>query len=263
MLADRTVQMTAAFRLQVAGRCDLVASEAYRFERRIFEQFYGIGPDAHDAEFAAFNARSVFVSVTDALDNVVGHMRLIHPGPDPVAEPVKTVVEAALQPWFLDIHRSIRAAGIDAHRTWDVGTLAVDRSIGRNRTLVLGALYHALVRLAEANDIRHLLMTVDERVRTTLRLVGLPTTALPGARPLPWCGSAASTPVWGNCDDMLAHQRRHNPEAHRLVRLGVGLGDVALPTDPDAYLLGALGPFAVPAVSAAPAVPVGPAVLPV
>ena len=79
-------------------------------------------------------------------------------------------------------------------------------------------------------------MTVDERVRSTLRMVGLPTAALPGAHPRPFCGSAASTPAWGNCADMLAHQRRHHPEAHRLIRLGVGLSDVALP-NPDAYLL--------------------------
>lgn len=231
------------FTLQVAGRCDLVPSAAYRFERRIFEAYYGISPDAHDAEFAPFNARSVFVSVTDALDNVVGHLRLIHPGEDVAVEPVKTVVEAALSPWFLDVDRSVRAAGIDLGRTWDVGTLAVDRAVGRSRTLVLAALYHALVRLAEVNDIRHLLMTVDERVRSTLRIMGLPTSALPGARPLAWCGSAASTPVWGNCADMLAYQRRHNPEAHRLITLGVGLGEVAAPTDPDAYRLPLLGPF--------------------
>ena len=72
-------------------------------------------------------------------------------------------------------------------------------------------------------------MTIDERVRSTLRLVGLPTVPLPGARPLPFCGSAASTPVWGNCADMLTQQRRENPEAHQLIRQGVGLTDVELP----------------------------------
>ncbi len=218
----------AAFRLQVIHGIGPELG-AYGFERAVFEREYGVVPAAHDAEFAPYDERSLFVSVTDADGGVVGHMRLIRPGADPERQPVKTLVEAAAEPWSLDVPRAVRAAGIEVRHAWDVGTLAVDRGIGRARSTVLGALYHALVRLAERNDIRYLLMTVDERVRSTLRLVGLPTVALPGARPLPFCGSAASTPVWGNCADMLTQQRRENPEAHQLIRQGVGLADVELP----------------------------------
>ena len=82
-----------------------------------------------------------------------GTLRPIRPGPEPERQPVKTLVEAAAEPWLLDVPRAVRAAGIEVRHAWDVGTLAVDRGIGRARTTVLVALYHALVRLAERNDV--------------------------------------------------------------------------------------------------------------
>ncbi|WP_375490104.1 hypothetical protein [uncultured Jatrophihabitans sp.] len=219
----------ASLRLQLLRPGDPDLDDVYAFERLTFERSYGVAPAEHDAEFGPYHARSLFVSVAEVDGRVVGMMRLIMPGADPEAEPIKTFVEAALAPWHLDVARAIRLCGIDVRHTWDVATLSVDRTIGTRRATVLGALYHALVNLAAGNDVRYLTMTVDERVRSTLRMVGLPTTALPGARPAPFEGSAASTPAWGNCADMLSQQRQHNPEAHRLIRLGVGLTDVEMP----------------------------------
>jgi hypothetical protein len=72
-------------------------------------------------------------------------------------------------------------------------------------------------------------MTVDERVRGILETFGLYTTALPGAKPAPFEGSPASTPVYGHCAQMLDAQRRVNPEAYRLVTQGVGLDAVRIP----------------------------------
>jgi hypothetical protein len=73
-------------------------------------------------------------------------------------------------------------------------------------------------------------MTVDERVRAILSVMGLTTFALPGAKPGPFCGSPASTPVWAHCAQMLDGQRRNNPEAYRLIAQGIGLDGISVPT---------------------------------
>jgi hypothetical protein len=151
-------------------------------------------------------------------------MRWIVPGP----AGLKTLNEAARAPWFLDSARSAAAAGVDPERTWDVASLVVRPSLGRDRATVTMALYHALAVAVRRNGVRTLLMTVDERVRRILEVLGICGRALPGAKPMPFCGSPASTPVYGHCSEMWMWQRRTNPEAHRMIALGAGL-DVAVP----------------------------------
>jgi hypothetical protein len=214
---------SALFRLAFQPPAALRAA-AFAHEARIFDTTYGVPYDDHVLEFAPYEEQSAFLVVVTGADEVVATMRLIRPGP----AGLKTLVEAAGPPWGIDAMRAARAAGIDPDTTWDVATLGVGRGLGRHRFAVTAALYHGLTLAARRNRVRSLLMTVDERVRMILQNFGLFATALPGARPGPFCGSPASTPVYGHCAQMLDAQRRNNPDAYRLVTRGIGLDEIAV-----------------------------------
>lgn len=199
---------------------------AFAHEAKVFETTYGVPYDFHVAEFAPYEDQSAFLVVLDEAEQVRATMRLVTPGP----AGLKTLVEAALDPWFLDAARSAAVVGVDPAHTWDVATLAVGRGLGRHRLAVTAALYHGLTIAARQNRVSSLLMTVDERVRGILQqYFGLYTTALPGATPKPFEGSPASTPVFGHCAQMLDQQRRRSPEAYRLITQGIGLEAIDVP----------------------------------
>lgn len=217
----------APYRLIFQPRPDLRAA-AFAHEAAVFGSVYSVPYDFHVAEFAPYEAQSAFLVVVDQQDDVRATMRLITPGPTGL----KTIVEAARSPWFLDSERAARAVGLDLATTWDVATLAVGSKLGRDRLVVTAALYHGLTIAARRNRVTSLLMTVDERVRGILQTYfGLYTTAFPGATPQPFEGSPASTPTYGHCAEMLSAQRRQNPDAYRLLTLGVGLDGVAVPSE--------------------------------
>jgi len=215
---------SSLFRLVFQPSEELRAT-VFEREAQIFDATYGVPYDEHVLEFAPYESASVFLAVLDSQDDVAGVMRLILPGP----AGLKTLNEAAGQPWCIDAMRAARAVGVDPERTWDVATLGVTKGIGRYRFAVTAALYHGLSVAARRNDVRSLLMTVDDRVRSILQVAGLFTTALPGAKSAPFCGSPASTPVYGHCADMFDTQRRVNPDGYRLIVQGVGLDEVSIP----------------------------------
>jgi hypothetical protein len=214
----------AQFRLVFQPEPQLRAA-AFAHEARIFGRTYGVAYPDHVAEFAPYESASAFLIVTDRADDVVATMRLITHGP----AGLKTLVEAGGEPWNIDGLRAARAVGIDPTHSWDVGTLAVGRGLRGHRFAVTAALYHGLALAGRRNRVGSLLMTVDERVRAILEHLGLITAALPGAKPGPFCGSPASTPVYSHFAELLDRQRRVNPEAYRLVTMGAGLAEVAVP----------------------------------
>jgi hypothetical protein len=212
------------FRLVAKPDAELRAA-AFEHEAWTFGVRYGVTYDEHVLEFGPYESASAFLVVVDDRDRVAATMRLILPGP----AGLKTLVDAGNSPWRIDALRTATAVGVDPQRTWDVGTLAAAPGLGRHRFAVTAALYHGLTVAAGRNRVKSLLMTVDERVRGILQTFGLFTTALPGAKPMPFEGSPASTPVYGHCAQMLDTQRRVNPEAYRLVTQGVGLEGVRMP----------------------------------
>lgn len=216
------------FRLVAWPDADLRAA-AFEHEARIFDARYGVSYAEHVLEFAPYESASAFLMVVDDRDQVAATMRLITHGPSGL----KTLVEAAGAPWRIDALRAAGAVGVDPQHTWDVGTLAAAPGLGRQRFAVTAALYHGLTLAAGRNRVKSLLMTVDERVRSILQTFGLYTAPLPGAKPAPFCGSPASTPVYGHCAQMLDTQRRINPEAYRLVTQGIGLEGVRIPPRED------------------------------
>lgn len=193
-------------------------------EAAVFLASYGNTSEQWADEYGAYERRSVYVVVLDADGLGVGAARMILPG----LEPVKSLADVSRQPWNVDGSRSARAAGLDLRYTWDVATIAVRSGSGRGG-LVACALYHGLIETLRANLARWIVMIMDRRARRLLDVAGLRTNPLPGTGPGEYLGSSSSTPLWANLAVMMDGQRSLNPEAHRLISMGVGLDGVQVP----------------------------------
>jgi hypothetical protein len=215
-----------------------VLDSALDCEAEVFLAHYGNTEEQLLAEYGQYDSASVFMALANHDNHVIAASRLIVPGP----AGLKTLNDTSRAPWSVDGYRSARAAGIDVARTWDVATIAVRSGIGARRLFASAALYHGLVLSARMNDIRAIIMTVDERVRSLLTGSGLITSALPGTGPAPYLGSTSSTPVYAHCAAMLDTQRRINPEGARLIADGVGLDGIAVP-DNTAFRITAMHPM--------------------
>jgi hypothetical protein len=200
-------------------------------EAAVFLEQYGNTADQWAEEYGPYDPSSAFIAITDAKGDAVGAMRLILPGP----LGLKTLVDVARPPWNIDGARAARAAGLTINRTWDVATLAIRTGV-RARGLLSAALYHALFRATRANRIQWIVMILDERVRRLLSGAHIDTQAIPGTRVAPYLGSAQSVPLWGEMARMADRQRATNPDAHRLINLGIGLDGITLP-EPAQYVL--------------------------
>lgn len=200
-------------------------------EESVFLQQYGNTAAQWAEEYGPYDASSAFIAVTDRHGEAVATMRLILPGP----LGLKTLVDVARPPWNIDGARAARAAGIVTARTWDVATLAIRTGVG-SRGLLSAALYHALFRATRANRIRWIVMILDTRVRRLLSGAHIDTLVLPGAHIGPYLGSAASVPLWGEMARMADRQRETNPDAHRLINLGIGLDGISVP-EPAQFVL--------------------------
>jgi hypothetical protein len=215
---------SATFALHFAPTGTLLEA-ARRCEAEVFLQAYGNTTAQLDSEYRDYDGASVFLALTDAREDVVGACRVITPS----AAGLKTLDDTLREPWGVDGYRSATAARIDVGRTWDVATLGVRSGLRGRGMLVASALYHGLIVAIEVNEVRTIVMTLDERVRTLLSTIGLITHPLPGTFAAPYLGSAASTPVYGHYAEMRGAQRRINMDAHRLVAQGVGLDGVRVP----------------------------------
>ena len=193
-------------------------------EADIFYQAYGNSPQLLAEEYAAYEDNSVFVALADSGDEVLGVVRLLAPG-----ERLKTLDDLAREPWFTDSKRSVAAARIDLSSTWDVATIGVRPGQKQQRARLAFALYHSLIVAARVNEASTFMAILDERVRRLLDTVGITMHSMPGASPMPYLGSRASTPVFCRVAPMLDNQRRNLPDAYRLVTLGVGLEDIEVP----------------------------------
>lgn len=223
--------MTALLSLHFDVRGDLL-EEARACEEDVFLQAFGNTRSQLDSEYGPYNDQSVFVAVADDSGQVYGACRLITPG----ATGLKTLNDVSREPWQVDGLRSARAAGIDPANTWDIGTLGVRRDFRGSRMSVAIALYHALVVSTRVNEVGAIVAVLDDQVRRLLTASDYIMSNLPGTRTAEYLGSPASTPVYGFCAGMLDAQRRMNPDAYRLISLGIGLDGISVP-EPSAFEL--------------------------
>jgi hypothetical protein len=195
-------------------------------EAEVFLRWFGNTREQLDDEYGAYEDSSVFLVLADRHDEVVGASRLLVPSGQ---AGLKTLVDVARDPWFVDGTRAAAAVGMDLATTWEVATIGVRHGSGATGLRLSLALYHGLTTFAQVNRMTSFVAILDERVRRLLGSVGVVTRALPGTTAAPYLGSAASTPVYAHFLPMLENQRKNFPDAHRLVTLGVGLDGVSVP----------------------------------
>ena len=193
-------------------------------EAAVFFEHYGNSRDELEAEYGGYDADSVFIAVTDPDGVALAAARMIAPG----ASGLKTIHDVGRAPWNVDGVRSALAAGLDLTTTWDVATFGVRRGV-RGGMLLSAALYHAVIRCSMVNDLSSIVMIMDERARRLFTSIGFYSHPLPGTKPAPYLGSAISTPLWGHRDSLVDGQRKANPDAYRLISLGIGLDGISVP----------------------------------
>lgn len=218
------MESAALLSLRFNPEADLLEA-ARECEADVFLRVYGNTRQQLEDEYGPYESASVFIALADDSGDVVGACRLIRP----TELGLKSLDDAARPPWSLDVARSVRAARLDPTQTWDVATLGCRRGLKGPGKLAGAALFHALVQVVRANQIRSAVMIIDERVRALLASAGMTGHTLPGAQPARYLGSAASTPVYRHCDEAFDQQRITNPEAHRLFTQGIGLDGIRVP----------------------------------
>ncbi|MGH8861358.1 MAG: hypothetical protein ACRDVG_09030 [Jatrophihabitantaceae bacterium] len=219
-----------------------VLRAARECEAAVFLDQYGNSSQQWDEEYGPYDDTSAFLAITEPGGDAVAAMRVILPS----VIGLKTLADVARPPWSIDGHRAARAAGMSIEHTWDVATIAVRNGAG-NGGLLSAALYHGLFRAVRANTARWIVMILDARAQRLLNAVDIRTTRLPGTVGGPYLGSASSAPLWGEMAAMADHQRTVNPDAHRLINLGVGLDGVSLPA-PAQFVLAPCHAVAPPAI---------------
>ena len=198
---------------------------ARQCEEEVFLRSYGNTRAQLDAEYGAYDDQSVFLAVADESEFVYGAMRLIAPG----AAGLKTLNDLYREPWGIDGNRAARAAGVDPDTAWDVATVGVRNEFRGQRFMVSMALYHGMFQTALANGVASGTAVLDETASRVLAMVGYHMSTLPGARTAPYLGSAASTPAYAHIARVTDAQRRLNPDAYRLMTLGIGLDGISVP----------------------------------
>ena len=218
------MESAALLSLRFDPEADLLAATR-ECEAEVFLRAYGNTRQQLEDEYGPYEQASVFIALADDSGDVLGACRLIRP----TELGLKSLHDAARPPWSLDVARAARAARLDLTQTWDVATLGCRRGLKGPGRLASAALFHALVQVVRANEVRSAVMIIDERVRGLLASAGMTGHTLPGAQPARYLGSAASTPVYRHCDEAFDQQRITNPDAHRLFTQGVGLDGIRVP----------------------------------
>lgn len=195
-------------------------------EAQVFLDTYGNTAEEFDVEYGPYEDSTGFMTVLADDGLAVATLRFIAPGP----AGLKTLNDVGRPPWEVDGVRSVRSAGVDPARTWDVATIAVRKGMGRGG-LCAGALYHGIITAGLANGIDYIVMIMDSHARSLLSALGLPTHALPGTKTGEYLGSTSSTPLWANLNRGVEQQRHDSPDAYRLIFQGVGLDGIAMPSD--------------------------------
>jgi hypothetical protein len=216
--------MNALLNLHFDARGALLEA-ARQCEEDVFLQAFGNTRIQLEDEYGPYNDQSVFVAISDDEGQVVGTCRLITPG----SAGLKTLNDVSREPWGIDGLRAARAADIDPENAWDVATLGVRRDYRGSKMAVSIALYHAIVVGTRVNEVGTITAILDDQIRRILTAADFIMPPLPGTRTGEYLGSPASTPVYGHCAGMVDGQRRMNPDAYRLMSLGIGLDGISIP----------------------------------
>ncbi len=194
-------------------------------EADVFFDRYGESREMLTEFFQPHEAATTWLAVVDAEGTAVASARLVLPS----AAPLNWDLCVSGAPWHLDPSEALAACGVDRSSTWDVATISVRRRSRGEGALWTAALCHGLFEVSRENEVSATVAVLNEPARQRLDSMGIIYSTVPGAATHPFLGSPASTPVFADMAALVANQRRHFPEAHRLVTLGKGLDGVHVP----------------------------------
>lgn len=211
------------FGLYAFASTDVGAELGRNLERAVFLETFGDTPELLAAEYAPYEASSLFFVVVDHRRRVAaGVMRVILPS----AVGAKSLNDLGRE-WGDDpavvLARTTGAPPESA--IWDVATLAVAPEYRGRATagLVSLSLYQALFMTGERWGNRGLVAILDTAVLRMLQwqLAGL-FASFPGIDSRPYLGSASSRPVWCDIATWRARLREVKPVLHDLFFEGIG-----------------------------------------
>jgi hypothetical protein len=205
---------------------------AVALESEVYQRAFGRTAEQMNQDFAPYERSSVVIAVVDGDDRVVGVSRLILPSD----AGLKTLADSFERPDGVTPANAARAAGLDPTTTWEWATVAVASSSKGGGLSVAIALFHGALAAAAVNGCTALVGTFDEQFLATLSMMDLSFDRLPGVGVGPVGEGGRITPVYARLPMALDAQRRRNPDAYRLVTLGIGLDGVMLPASSDLLL---------------------------
>lgn len=201
-------------------------------EADVFFERYGETREHLDAFFGPHERATAWLALLDGTGTAVASARLVVPS----SAPLNWDVCVAGAPWHLDPVTALEGCGVPRLATWDVASISVRRRSRASGALWTAALCHGLFQVARENEVAATVAVLNEPARHLLDSTGIVYSTVPGASTHPFLGSPASTPVFADMEAMVANQRRHHPEAYRLITLGRGLDGIRVPP-PEAFAL--------------------------
>src|SRR4051812_47101799 len=148
-------------------------------EADVLGERYGDTAESLEQAYGGYGDGTVWLSVRDDEDRVLGWGRLIVPGP----VPPKTLVDFARDPWNLDAGLAAGKVGLDPNSCMDIATIGARSDLGGDGARVAAALYHGIVMSTRVNGIDWVVAILHVLVRRVLASAGLVMHALPGASP--------------------------------------------------------------------------------
>ena len=193
----------SSLRLHFDPTGDVLAG-ARECEAEVFLRAYGNTRDEIADEYGPYEDASVFIALTDESDEVVAETRLI--GPSPAG--LKTLNDVSRS---TVAHRrsAFRASGgrRSAARPGTSRPSGSVRSCAARGLPAATAMYHGIVAGIRANNLRWVVMLMDERARRLLSALDCETFVLPGTWAGDYMGSPACTPLWADVQTMMDVQR--------------------------------------------------------
>jgi hypothetical protein len=216
-----------------AFAADAPESELARHvEREVFYEFFNNTPELLEAEYGPYDRSTLFVCALDHRRRLpAGAIRLVLPSPAGLkslddVEPV----------WGHRIHDVLERTSprLEADRTWDVATLAVDSEYRGRATdgLVSLGMYQGVAQLALRCHVKWVVTILDLVVLNLLQgAMADPFQHFAGLEPLPYLDSPASLPVYCDLDAYFARLETADPSMYEILFDGRGLEAAVRPLD--------------------------------
>jgi hypothetical protein len=218
--------VTEPFGTYVFASSDPAAEIGRALERRVFLDAFGNTTELLAAEYERYEPASFFVCVID-------HRRMVCAAMMRVIVPVKNgpglkSLRDVKPTWGEPAEDLLAASGVllDAERTWDLATLAVDREYRSGAALGLMhiGLYQAVARLARHFEVTWLVAILDYPVYRLIRLQ-LHRIFVAYADERSYLGSARSVPAYCPIRDAEREAAVADSSLHELIYVGSAIKD--------------------------------------